>query len=116
MRINFELVRQILTEIADADLGADVTNYTICQNENPNIVGWHIRKLIEAGYLTAIDASSKTEPYDFIDIELTMDGEKFLSKIENSTVWNGIKTYLQENALTISFKAIELAFKAVCAR
>lgn len=116
MRINFELVRQILTEIADADLNSDITNYTICQRENPNVVGWHIRKLIEAGYLTAIDASSKTEPYDFIDIELTMDGEKFLSKIENSTVWNSIKNYLQENTLTISFKAIELAFKAVCAR
>lgn len=116
MRINFELVRQILAEIADADLGADITNYTICQSENPNIIGWHIKKLIEAGYLTAIDASSKTEPYDFIDIELTMDGEKFLNKIENSTVWNGIKAYLQENALTISFKTIELAFKAVCTR
>ncbi len=113
MRVNYDLVRTILTEVADAELGKDLSNYNICTNENPDIVGWHIGILVQQGYLTAIDVSSKTEPYDFADVQLTLKGDNLLSKIESPAIWSQIKNYLQENSLSITFRAIEIAIKSI---
>ena len=99
MRINYDLVRKILISVANADIGEDT-----------DVVGWHIGKLIEAGYLKGINSSTKTEPYDYICVELTYSGEQFLSKIENNQLWAKIKKYLGDNSVSITFKAIELTY------
>lgn len=113
MRTNYDLVREILIDIADADLDTDLSNYNICQGKDPKIIGWHIKKLIDAGYLDGIDASDKLHPYDFICIELTPEGEKFLNKIENTNRWAKIKAYIKDNSIDISFKAIEFTYKFI---
>lgn len=113
MRINYDLVREILIDIADADLDTDITNYNICTGKDPKVIGWHIKMLIEAGYLDGINASDKFNPYDYICIELTLAGEKFLNKIENNNRWENIKSYIQNNSIDISFRAIEFAFKSI---
>ncbi|MDO4920960.1 MAG: DUF2513 domain-containing protein [Phascolarctobacterium sp.] len=114
MRTNYELCRKILIAIADADIHTDVSNYNICQEEHPDIIGWHIGKLIAEGYVTAIDARSKDGQFDYICVELTPSGERFLNSIENNNRWTKAKQYLQDNALEISFRAIEIAVKRFC--
>jgi hypothetical protein len=84
----------ILISVANADIHQDISNYNICIGEDTDVVGWHIGKLIEAGYLKGINSSTKTEPYDYICVELTYSGEQFLSKIENNQLWAKIKKYL----------------------
>lgn len=113
MRINFDLSREILIAVADADLKTDVSNYNICTDQDPNVIGWHIGKLIEAGYLKAIDARCKTEPYDYLCVELTYNGAQFLNNIENNSTWDKIKEYLVGNSIAITFTAIELAYKII---
>lgn len=110
VRINYDLVRKILISVADADMHQDISNYNICIGEDTDVVGWHIGKLIEAGYLKGINSSSKTEPYDYISVELTYSGEQFLNKIENNQLWAKIKKYLGDNSVSITFKAIELTY------
>lgn len=110
MRINYDLIRKILISVADSDIHQDISNYNICIGEDTDVVGWHIGKLIEAGYLKGINSSTKTEPYDYICVELTYSGEQFLNKIENNQLWAKIKKYLGDNSVSITFKAIELTY------
>jgi len=114
MRINFDLAREILIATANADIHTRVSNHNICPNEDSDIIGWHIGKLIEAGYLKAIDARSKTGMYDYIGVELTYNGEQFLNKIENNQTWDKIKRHLSDNVTSITFQAIELTYKLFC--
>ena len=113
MRINFDLLREILIDIAEHDGSYDLCCCNLVYGDSPrNVINYHVRLLVLDGYIKAIDTSDKTG-YDYACLELTLQGQSFLDKIEANTKWAKIKQYLSDNAINITFGAIELAFKAV---
>ena len=113
LRINYDLLREILLDVADHDMSYDLACNNLVYDDLPRtLINYHVHILVNEGYLKGINACSK-DGYDYLCIELTMKGQAFLEKIENKSVWHQIKTYLSNNTVSISFTAIELAFKSI---
>ena len=107
MRINIDLLRNILLDVADCP-APTVDNshcFTYPQTSQAEI-NYHIYLLVNQGYLSGIDASSKTDPYYYLNIELTLTGQSFLDSVSDDTVWEKTKSYMKEHAIELSFKAI----------
>lgn len=107
MRINMDLLRNILLDVADcpASTVANSHCFTYPQTSQAEI-NYHIYLLVNQGYLSGIDASSKTDPYYYLNIGLTLTGQSFLDSVSDDTVWKKTKSYMKEHAIELSFKAI----------
>lgn len=110
MRINFDLFRNILIDIANHDGSYDLGNSNLFyEGIDNNTIAYHLHMLVDAGYIKAIDVSDKINHYNYAAIELTFSGQSFLYKIESDNLWEKIKSYLGNGAIELSFKAIEIA-------
>lgn len=107
MRLNLDLLREILKDVADHDGAYDLSCNNLVYDDLPrNLINYHIHLLVNEGYLKAIDASDK-DGYDYLAIELTMRGQLFLEKIERSTVWNKTKEMISNGASVTTIASIE---------
>lgn len=117
MRIDYDLCRQILIDVANAPTPTVESNYSFeYEGISQAKIDYNIHKLVEEGFLTGLDASSKTGLYDIQEIELTVAGDKYLQKVENANSWQMIKAFLSDHAVAITFQAIETVAKYVCAK
>ena len=107
MRINVDLLRGILIDVADCPFPTVRSNRSFIYPETTQgEIDYHIHLLIDNGYLKGLNASSKDAPYQYLEIELTLAGQNFLDSIADNTVWEKTKKYLKENAMDFTFKTI----------
>ena len=112
MRINHDLMREILRLIADNDGPNDISTSTFYKLHNSErLVGYHVQLLIEAGFIKGYDARCIGYQYDYDCIELTYQGQLYFEYIENDTVWNKLKNFIKEKSLPFSIAVIEAYVK-----
>ena len=106
MKRNWDLIRKILIKLEEK---ADSTSWL----ESDRIKGYdsisvayHYKLLKNAGLIEAIDISS-IETEDFAATSLTWQGHEFLDKIRNDSVWNKVKSTVQNKSLDLSFDVIK---------
>ena len=92
MKRDLDLLRAILLRIEDAE--ADVQNHDFYDLDNPQIIGFHIRLLIDAGFISAIDISSNGDLDYFIIQRLTFAGCEYLDSVRSTTIWEQAKQKL----------------------
>lgn len=89
MKRDMDLIRQILIHIEELPQAAlqnvpDFEGYTTAR------VIEHVRLLIDAGLITAIDASTLSGP-DYINIKMTWHGHEFINTIRDPEIWKKTK-------------------------
>ena len=93
MKRDLDLLRDILLRIEDAE--SDLENQAFYDlSDNPRTIGFHIRLLIDAGFISAIDISSKGAPDYFIIQRLTFAGCEYLDSVRSTTIWEQAKQKL----------------------
>jgi hypothetical protein len=91
MKRDMDLIRDILTKVEErtetdmADLMPDPGNA-----EDRARYGYHIKMLVEEGFLDGVDGSSMTSP-DWLGLEVKWRGHEFLSTLRDPTVWEKTK-------------------------
>lgn len=107
MRINIDLLRDILVDVASCPEPTVSSSYCFTYPQISQAeINYHIYLLIHQGYLNGIDASSKSDPYLYLNVGLTLAGQSFLDTVSDDTVWKKTKSYMKEHAIELSFKAI----------
>lgn len=113
MRINFDLSREILIDIADHDGSYDLCcDHLEYGGHNNKTINYHVHLLVNEGYIKTVDVSDKTG-LDYYDLQLTLSGQFFLEKIENDSIWQKAKVLIARSSGIASIKAIELIVERV---
>lgn len=91
MKRDMDLIRDILTKVEERtethmnDLMPDPDN-----GEDRARYGYHIKMLVDAGFLEAIDGSSMESP-DWYNLEVRWYGHEFLNTLRDPTIWEKTK-------------------------
>lgn len=92
MRRDMDLVRGILQRTASAEEGWDSEGFDSYSEE---LVAYHVGIMIEAGLLSAIDASSDDGP-SYINCQLTWAGNDFLDSALEPKRWKEAKEVIEK--------------------
>ena len=92
MRRDMDLVREILQRVAGAEDGWDSEGFNSYSQE---IVAYHVGIMIEAGLLSAIDASSN-DGAAYMHSQLTWAGNDFLDSALEPKRWNEAKALIDK--------------------
>jgi hypothetical protein len=105
MRRDLSLIREILiaVETSDQSWGMDVP--VIADHQREHIVH-HVGLLLDAGYITAIDAST-LDGRDFMQIHLTWAGHEFLDALRSESAWAKVKDAVKRAGGSLSFELIK---------
>lgn len=92
MRIDYDLLRDILKLISECeDIDGVSTGGIQCSGDLPRqVMLWHVKVLFDNGFIDGLDASSK-DGIEFINMQLTLEGQKFYDNIKSNKIWNAIK-------------------------
>lgn len=72
-------------------------------------IGFHIKLLVDNGFIEAIDVRASGDKTSYLLNNLTWNGYDFLGAMKSDTVWNGMK----EAAQSMGIQAIKLAFPII---
>ena len=92
MKRDLDLLRVILLRIEEAE--SNIENHDFYDLDNPQIIGFHIRLLIDANFISALDASSVGNPDYFIIQRLTFAGCEYLDAVRSNDIWTKVKEKL----------------------
>lgn len=94
MKRSMDLVRTILLHVEDAQ-GDVCTEDLRFDGFDRETVSAHVRLLVEAGYLTAIEAGCR-EGLEFYIERLTWNGYEFLELVRDEPRWRETKSRLKQ--------------------
>lgn len=102
MKLNFDIVRDVLLEIEDNNsLIANIKyDHTSCSPEKL----YAVSKLVEINFVNAVDTST-TSTYGYIVICITWKGHNFLNNIREKTIWPKTKSIANKIGVK-SFEAL----------
>lgn len=86
---DMDLIRTILLQV-EGEGQPDLPNMPKLDGVSDELVAYHIRMMMEAGLLTAVDASS-FDGEEYIQISMTWDGHEFLEKVRDPEIWQKTK-------------------------
>jgi hypothetical protein len=94
MKRDMDLVRDLMLKIAEAD-NATALGKLVCGrdtgDQNYEIAAYHLQMLIEeAGLVRGIKAHSNSGK-EWIQLQLTWQGQDFLESVRDATVWESTK-------------------------
>ena len=92
MRRDMDLVRAILQRVASADDGWDSEAF---ESYSEELVVYHVGIMIEAGLLSATDASS-IHSASYMNCQLTWAGNDFLDSALEPKRWNEAKALIDK--------------------
>ena len=112
MKRDMDLVRSILLQVEERS-GPSMEELLPADRSVEELERYahHTRILIDAGFLTGIDASSMDGP-DWLDLQLSWPGHEFLSTLRDPTVWQRAKG-VAEKAGGASFQVLLEVGKAI---
>lgn len=105
MKRNWDLIREILKRVEDAEVGKQVTiNSMKLEDYSIDVVQYHIELLCDKGLVKGIRGM---DPRRVAAItRLTFDGHEFLDRINNDTIWNKTKAFIKDKGIALSFDLI----------
>ena len=86
---DMDLVRTILLGV-EKDGTPALRQMPVVDGVDKSIVAYHIQMMLEAGLVSAIDASSISAK-NYLEISLTWEGHEFLENIRDPEVWRKTK-------------------------
>lgn len=108
MRVNLNIIRSILIQVADCESPYGINSKDLkFEGASNTLIGFHVRLLIDESMLKGYDACTKVEPYNYVALQLTLPGSNLLSKIENDTVWDKVRAVVLKGASVTSIAALE---------
>ncbi|PQA77634.1 DUF2513 domain-containing protein [Rhodoferax sp. TS-BS-61-7] len=111
MKRNFDLIRKLLFLFEERDR-SEVLELPEVDGYLPEIIGYHLRLLYDAGFLRceSVKSSTSDRVIRVLPFELTWEGHEFLDKVRSEGTWNKIKSYSKDKGLSLSFSIVsELA-------
>lgn len=90
MKRNMELVRALLLRIEASDKDT-LPLLPEIEGHTRDEIAHHVKLLIGAGYVQAIDASTMVGA-DFMEMALTWQGHEFLDTVRDSEIWSNAKS------------------------
>ncbi len=117
MKRDWELIREILLKVEDADSATAGINASDFPQHPEDSVNYHMHLLYQAGLIEGMNVQTMSRPLNYVVRRLTWSGHEFLDSVRSQTVWERIKTYLSEKGVAISFETIKttapLVLKAI---
>ena len=96
MQRDMDLVRKVLIEMEKHPAPLHQSALQIA-DEDDELVSYHVMLLEEAGFITAVDAS--TNRLEWIPGSLTWNGHEMLDAMRNDTVWRNFKAWLKKQGV-----------------
>ena len=93
MKRDLDLLRNMLLRIEEAESEIENSDFDDL-SDNPQIIGFHIQLLIDADFISAIDASCIGSPDYFVIHRLTFSGCEYLDSVRSNDVWGQAKKKL----------------------
>lgn len=108
MRRNWDLIREILTSLEEAD---DI-NTLLMAKDFPDWpaeqVCYHLWLLIQSGLIVGrCNHEIPRKGFQCYGVCMTWAGQEFLAAIKNDTAWKRIKTLLKDKSIDLSYEAIK---------
>jgi hypothetical protein len=102
MKRDWDVVRQVLSEIESGDR----RQLRYSDSVDP-IATEHAFLLLDAGYITAIDATT-LDGRGLINPELTWEGHDLLDTIRSKSVWERVKQLAKEKGVELTLDSVKL--------
>lgn len=115
MKLDWELVRETLTEIEDMSATErNDTDFRINHtDDSPEATRIrHVLLLRDAGFVSGLPYESS----DYIGLmtpELTWEGHQLLATLRSKDVWERIKSLAKDRGLSLSFELVKIGGKMV---
>ena len=107
MKRNMDLVREILLEIEKQYVSTAIYNLKI-DGYDTEIVAYHCKILHEAGLISDYKAQyASNEIYSFGVGSLTWDGNDYLDKVRDNSIWRKTKDVITQKGLPLVFDTIK---------
>ena len=116
MRIDYDLLRDILKQVADCE---DVHGLNAPDMErhgyDDEVIAWHLDLLLQEDYLTMLRCRTLGCPTlaNYYQIKFTMKGQEFFDSISSNKIWNAIKEKAKLLDTGISIELIKQAVPIV---
>ena len=113
MKRDMNLIREILLQIEDEHDGRNRVQIHSVEGHSAVEVAYHVRLLVDAGYVEAGTASSFAGTTHLIR-GITWEGHEFLDAVRSENVWQRVQKKLKEiggqaSMVTVKQLAIEAA-------
>lgn len=95
MKLNKELVREILLAVEASDKTPDSWIDLIIEGHSEDVVSYHVMLLHEAGFVVGQDLSSMNS-FDWRPKRLTIKGHEFLDTVRDREVWRMTKASVEK--------------------
>jgi len=111
MKRDLDLARQILLAVEARPAGARPVPVTIDGHSDLEVAD-HVRLLVEAGLLDALDASSFSGPAWLVR-RLTWEGHDFIETARVESIWLKAKTIVLRKGGALSFEVLKQVLATV---
>jgi|WetSurMetagenome_2_1015567.scaffolds.fasta_scaffold428601_2 hypothetical protein len=108
MKLDMDLVREILLEIEAKDLGKNADIEVVVPSYSEEEVNYHVGQLVDAGYIRAHEIpDTESDGVLYEPFAMTWSGHQFIETIRDSSVWGKVKSVAVERggALTVEIVA-----------
>jgi hypothetical protein len=116
MKRDMDLIRKIILDIEEQPLekyGMGAASINEIEGYSKAEIMYHIRLLIEAGFVSAIDVSSHGDGLAYTRPRLTWQGYEFLEAIRNDARWNKVKGMMEKAGAFVVVVAQQVAIDLI---
>lgn len=103
MKLNNKVIKSILSEVEDKSTSVEAI--IILENHDNESIKYHLKKLIEAGFVREVSWKKTFEQPEFRPTDLTIDGHKRLQALNQSNIHKALKA-LKPIVATTAAKAL----------
>jgi|SRR5208282_691155 len=107
MRLNHDLVREILQKIGELPFDGGFHDIQI-EGRSEEEISYHVMQLANGGLIEAVDLSSM-DGVCWQPKHLTYAGEEFLAAAESNEVWEKAKSIVWQGTKTVTLEGLKLA-------
>lgn len=106
MKLNMDLIREILLEIEKQYVSTAIYNLNI-DGYDMETVAYHCKMLYKKGFISDYQAQYADDEIDAFGVgSLTMEGNKYLNDIRDNSMWKKIKNTIKKKGLPLAFDTI----------
>lgn len=108
MKRDWDLIRELLAKVEECSLPVDSIGLSSFPAERATEIAFHMELLFEAGFVDGqMFRTIGPGPYDFSARRLTWNGNEFLDRIRNDTVWQKTKKVFVREGISMTFDLIK---------
>lgn len=113
MKLNYDIIRDILLDIESKDQGRGYNvSESITAKYTKQEIRYHVSKMEKSGLIEVLWVIPTTpEEIGLFIKSMTIHGHMLISDIDNPKRWDKIKKYLYDNALSLTVESVKLAIE-----